>query len=30
MTRPTVHRQDHPLAQAHSPTLWRRAARWCT
>ena len=20
MTRPTVHRQDHPLAQAHSPT----------
>jgi hypothetical protein len=21
MTRPTVHRQDHPLAQAHSPTL---------
>jgi hypothetical protein len=21
MTRRTVHRQDHPLAQAHSPTL---------
>jgi hypothetical protein len=21
MTRPTVHRQDHPLAQVHSPTL---------
>ena len=21
MTRPTVRRQDHPLAQAHSPTL---------